>query len=545
MTDFFAKENYIAKNNTILTSFNLSDFVTSEKSVKNAWINIGGYQSWNPGYEIEPEKKQESLKCHLIKGWNSYLVFPESTFKPSKNLVLGQFITYLRWENFYLVFASAGNIDKDLPPLQFIFNRKNNTVCVELCDKGHTWGKNELQAKIEIFTAESYFECKQKLNNLYKFEKIKGLGNNPGGWESWYNHYANINEDLILKDLKALKETHNIISKGNYSSLIFQIDDGWEKALGDWDIRSDRFPDGLKPLVEKIENDNFIPGLWIAPFIIDARSETAQKHPEWLLRDSKNKLVLSGFNPLWGKRGNFYCLDLSNDEVIAHLDKTLNKIINEWGFRYIKLDFLYAGMLYGKYKKNEASYVYYKKALKILTSRKTNDGGKPVYYLGCGLPFEVSLKNLPLSRIGCDTYEHWENKLSKKLNWNGRNSAYLNLKDTLGHALWDKTVFANDPDVIFIRKDNCSLSEAEKKIIACTDLLFGSQVMYSDDPSNSSSEEEINLTNQILDFKNKFKDEEFGLKQIDKDVYEIFSKSEKYKGLINLGKEHKFEIIGE
>jgi hypothetical protein len=69
--------------------------------------------------------------------------------------------------------------------------------------------------------------------------------------------------------------------------------------------------------------------------------------------------------------------------------------------------------------------------------------------------------------------------------------------------------------------------------------------MYSDDPSNSSSEEEINLTNQILDFKNKFKDEEFGLKQIDKDVYEIFSKSEKYKGLINLGKEHKFEIIGE
>ena len=159
MTDFFAKENYTAKNNTILTSFNLSDFVTSEKSVKNAWINIGGYQSWNPGYEIEPEKKQDSLKCHLIKGWNSYLVFPESSFKPSKNLVLGQFITYLRWDNFYLVFASAGNIDKDLPPLQFIFNRKNNTVTVELCDKGHTWKKNDLQAKIEIFTAESYFEC--------------------------------------------------------------------------------------------------------------------------------------------------------------------------------------------------------------------------------------------------------------------------------------------------------------------------------------------------------------------------------------------------
>lgn len=543
--DYFVKEAYKAEKNTIIAELNINDFVSSEYLLKDAAINVGGWQSWNPGFEVEAGKKQDSLKCHLIKGWNTYLVFPESNFKPSKNLVLGQFVTYCRWKDFYLVFASTGNIDNTLPPLQFIFNRKKNTVLVEIYDKNADWLKGQLQAKIEIFTAKTYFECKEKLADIFgkkHFEQIEGLGKNPGGWESWYNHYANINEELILNDLKALKETENIISKQTYSAKVFQIDDGWEEGLGDWNIRSDRFPNGLKSIVEKIEDENYIPGLWIAPFIIDSRSKTAKEHPDWLLRNRKNKLIVCGFNPLWGKFGSFYCLDLSNPEVIKHLDCVINKAINEWGFRYLKLDFLYAGMIYGKYQKNDAAYKFYTEAIKTLTARKNNKDGKPVYYLGCGLPFESSFKYFPLSRIGCDTYEHWENKISKKLNWNGRNSAYLNLKDTLGHAMWDKVIFANDPDVLFVRNDNCSLTYQEKLLIAKTDIIFGSQLMYSDDPANCTSKEEKELTKEIIEFQNKYKNQEFGLKEIKKDLYKIFTKSGEYEGQINLGSEHIFEL---
>lgn len=546
MKTYIANKAYKAEKNTILDTLDLSLLVDSKKyKLKNAWINVGGWQSWNPGFEIEPGRKQPALKCHFINGWNKYLVFPESKFRPSKNCVLGQFVTYLRWENFYIVFASVGNVNDCLPPVQFIFNRKNNTVSFEIYDKGKYWTKGELQSKIEIYISSSYFECKNKLTEIFdcgQFNQLFSLGNNPAGWESWYNHYANIDEKMILDNLYALTNTDNIISKGNYTSKIFQIDDGWEQSLGDWDYRKDKFPNGLKSIVEKIEQKGFIPGLWLAPFIIDSRSKTALEHPEWLLKDLQGKLIISGFNPLWGEKGNFYCLDLSNDEVLEHLCSIIDRVINEWGFRYLKLDFLYAGMFYGSFKNPEAAYKIYTNAIKILTSKTKTSSGKSVNYLGCGIPFESSFKYFPLSRIGCDTLEHWKNKKLRLINWNGRNEAYLNLKDTLGHALWDKTIFANDPDVVFIRENNCSLTKNEKILISCVNSFFGSQFMYSDDPSKKETEAEIIIRNEMLELMEKYKNEKLGITQIKKDLYEIFNSEGVKIAKLDIGKKRNIEF---
>ncbi len=539
MKTYKVHQDYFAKENSIIDVLHLSDFTDPVKyRIDNACINIGGWQSWSPCTEVMPGNKQPSLTCHLVKQWNSYLVFPQSKYKPSKKIVLGQFVSYLRWDNSYLVFASVGNIDAALPPVQFIFNRSENTVSIEICDKGNIWKEGDITARIEIFQAHSFFECKEKLSAAFgtsHFDSIKWLGEKPAGWESWYNHYADINENLIIEDLHKLSETDNIITKGNYTSKIFQIDDGWEKALGDWDVNTERFPNGFIQITKEIEDKGFIPGLWLAPFIIDSRSRTAVEHPEWLLRDEDGNLVPAGFNPLWGKDGTFYVLDLSRDEVIAHLLSVMDTVINKWGFRYIKLDFLYAGMLWGNYTQKTASYKIFTRALKTITSNKSTKDGKPLAYLGCGCPFELSFKELPLSRIGCDTYEHWFNKKLRLINWNGRNEACLNIKDTLGHALWNKTIFLNDPDVIFIREENCSLTKNQKLLISSVNEIFGSQLMYSDDPGKAK-ENEAALTEEILALSEKYKNEEFEVIQKTEDIYELTSKSGKYKGIIDTGK---------
>ena len=546
MKTYTVHEDYFAKENSIIDILNIENFVDAKKyRVDNACINPGGWQSWNPCTEVFHGKKQASLTCRLINQWNSYLVFPSSHTKPSRNIVLGQFVTYLRWENYYLVFASVGNVNGILPPVQFIFNRSKNIVSIEICDKGNNWKKGDITARIEIFTAESYFECKEKLASIFgteHFKSVSFLGNRPAGWESWYNHYSKINESLIREDLQKIIQTKNIINSYNSTSKIFQIDDGWEKALGDWQIREDRFPNGFSQITKDIEEKGYIPGLWIAPFIIDSRSLTAAEHPEWLLKDEKGKLVPAGYNPLWGKKGTFYCLDLSRDDVIAHLVSIIDTIINKWGFRYIKLDFLYAGMLWGNYTQKTASYKIYSRAIKTLTSKLQTKDGSPVAYLGCGAPFELSFTSLPLSRIGCDTFENWKNPLLRFLNWNGRNEAYLNIKDTLGHALWNNTIFMNDPDVIFIRNENSSLTENQKYLIAGINELFGSQLMYSDDPGKAGEKEGL-ITQKILDFSEKYKNEEFGITQLSEDEYEIYSKSGNYKGYINLGKNSELIFI--
>ena len=469
MLNFKADHAYTAEKNTVLGPLKIEELTGSKDySAEKAWINIGGWQSWSPGFEIKPGEKQENLTCHIVRPFNKYLTFPNSALKSNKNIVLGHFVIYLRWDNFYLVIASTGNLNKSLPPVQFIINRKENTVTVELCDTNQTWQKDELQCELEIFTAPSYFEAKNKLEEIFgssdknsknyssRFEQIDFLGKTSLGWESWYNHYTKIDEKLIEDDLEALSKQEsfiNIIRKEE--NPVFQIDDGWEKQLGNWEIDEKRFPKGLQTLTEKISEKGFISGLWIAPFIIDLRSPIAQNHPDWLLRDKNGHLISAGYNPLWGATATFYALDISNEEVLSYLDEIMERLINEWGFRYLKLDFLYAGMIYGAFKNKGPSYKWYSAAIKMLTKRKSNSKGENVTYLGCGAPFEMSFNDLPLSRIGCDTYEKWENKLPKALDINGRNSAYLNLKDTLGHAIWDKIIFANDPDVIFIRNENC------------------------------------------------------------------------------------------
>lgn len=360
------------------------------------------------------------------------------------------------------------------------------------------------------------------------------MGTKPSGWESWYNHYTDINQQLIYKDLEALSNTKNIISEGNFSSKVFQIDDGWEKQLGNWEWDTSRFTDSPSQITSKIENQGFIPGLWIAPFIVDSRSPVAMENPDWLLKDKKGKLVKAGYNPKWGEKGYFYAFDLSNDNVLEWIDNNIEKAINTWGFRYLKFDFLYAGMIDGQHSNNGASFYWYNRAIKKITSRKNNQYDKKVFYLGCGVPFEQSFKYLPLSRIGCDTYEHWENKLMKFINWNGRNSAYLNVKDTIGHSYWNNTIFSNDPDVIFIRDSNCTLSNEQKLLIAAVNIIFGNQFMYSDDPNDCNSDNEIALNNQIIDLQKKYCHEEFGVTYTGNDTYSVFSKSGNYSFLINL-----------
>jgi alpha-galactosidase len=555
MVTFKSPEDYTAKNNTIAGLFNIRDY-SETIDAKKAWINLGGWQSWNPAFEVEPGKKQPSLKNKAIRQWNTWLTFPSSKFEYSKNIVLAQFITYLRCEEEYLIFASLNNLNQKLPPVQFVINRKENTVTVELADKDKEWKKGDLMAQIEVIKASSYFDAREKLEKIFgssnkespffspRFEQISFLGKNALGWESWYNHYEKINEKLITDDLMALKDTQNLIKVLNKSDYfdkpVFQIDDGYQIALGDWEWNKKLFPSGPEKITQMISDEGYIPGLWIAPFIVDLRSKLAADHPHWLLRNKKGNLVPAGMNPRWGANSTFYCLDLSQNEVLEHLDKLIDKAINTWGFRYLKLDFLYAGMLEGVHKKACPSYQAFNNAIQVLTKRVFNNKGENVAYLGCGNPMELSYNNLPLSRIGCDTLQHWESKLMKFIGWNGRTSAYLNLKDTLGRALWNKIIFANDPDVIFIRKENCTLTYAEKLLIATVNILFGSQIMYADDPATCNSKEEIELTEKVAKLIKIFDKEEFAVYQTGKDIYKVWSKSGKYRGEISLAKNNHY-----
>jgi len=529
-------------------------------------IHPGGWQSWSAGWELvgrERLPRKVALLPELKKLTNR-----DCEESPDDSgWITGHFIVYLRAGDRYLCIASSegGGVRADvadratpLAPVTFYIHPEKRCITAEVFAPGKVWVGGEAIAGLNIFFARGFFAFKDTLKTLYRQEDAfrtldflrfspgentaaepPGKRNLLGGYASWYNHYTNINEAIILEDLDALAKTENLL-KLRYIDrkrpLVFQIDDGWQRAVGDWEINSQRFPQGLKFIAQRIEDAGFIPGLWLAPFLVTRRSRIFREKPQWLLTeavpDKLRKPVVAGFNHLWDKQ--YYCLDISRQDVQDYLKTLVDRAIDDWGFRYLKLDFLYTGLFSGEFSEGSgAPHVHYEKACKILTMRTSSAAGLPVAYLGCGLPLGLSYRYFPLSRTGADTREQWDWNLVRLLGHVGRPSALINLLDTIGRTHLDGTVYISDPDVIFLRTKNCKLTEAEKELIALANFLLAGQIMFSDDPLRLEASD-LALTRRINVLYQALENDEYGAVRIGKNVFRVESRSGKIAGLINL-----------
>jgi alpha-galactosidase len=265
---------------------------------------------------------------------------------------------------------------------------------------------------------------------------------------------------------------------------------------------------------------------------VTKKARLFREKPEWVLREKPGgKSVVAGFNHLWDKQ--YYCLDISREDVLEYLGTLINRAIDEWGFRYLKLDFLYAGLFNGAFANPGSPHEHYRRACAVLTGRTAAGTGLPAAYLGCGLPLGLSYRSFPLSRIGADTREDWDWKLVKFLGHTGRPSAYVNLMDTIGRSFLNGSVYINDPDVIFLRSHNCRLTGNEKELIALANFLLAGQIMFSDDPLQLSPED-LALSRHIAELYRSLEGDEYGAARLDRDIFRLESRSGKTAGIINL-----------
>ncbi|MDR3283635.1 MAG: alpha-galactosidase [Treponema sp.] len=512
------------------------DSSTAFEDLKNLSVHPGGWQSWSAGWELagnETLPRKVRILPELIKLTNRDrdTAPPAATpFPVSDDALTGHFIMYLRSGDTYLCIASKeGGV---LPPVTFRIDRRKRRVFAEIFSPGKTLPPGAPLAELSVFASEGYFAFKDTLAVIYGRLKLCAIG----GYESWYNHYTDINEKLILDNLDSLNKTANIIKLwyiDQKKPVVFQIDDGWAQAVGDWEVSKKRFPNGLAPVAEKIASAGYIPGLWFAPFIVTRQARLYAEKPEWLLRDKSGAPVVAGFNPLWDK--HYYCLDLSRPEVLAYIQSFIDRAIGEWGFRYLKLDFLYAGLLDGDFANSGSPWEHYEKACALLTSRTKTARGQPVTYLGCGVPLGPSYRHFPLSRIGSDTRETWDWPLAKLLGHVGRPGAYVNLMDTIGRAFLNGVVYINDPDVLFLRTKKCKLRKNEKLLIAVVNFLLGGQIMFSDDPLELTTADAA-LTRQVVSLYTELMDDEYGAVRTGRGMFRLESRSGRVTGVIDMRK---------
>lgn len=118
------------------------------------------------------------------------------------------------------------------------------------------------------------------------------------GWCSWYYYYTKIDEDVIRRNLRDIK-----VRKLDLD--LFQIDDGYQSAIGDWLETNQKFPAGMSGLARDIKAEGYMAGIWLAPFLVEKRAELMRAHPEIILRQIKSdKPVKAIYNPNWGGGGH-------------------------------------------------------------------------------------------------------------------------------------------------------------------------------------------------------------------------------------------------
>lgn len=181
---------------------------------------------------------------------------------------------------------------------------------------------------------------------------------------------------------------------------VVQIDDGYQKALGDWLTLSGRFR-SRAGIADAIRARGRRAGIWTAPFLVDPASDLAAEHPEWLVRDTDGGFTHAGRN--WGH--DLRVLDTTHPDAAAYLTGVFRTLRAE-GYDYFKVDFLYAGALNGVRHDGDdgdaAALTAYRSGIELIREAIGDDA----YLLGCGAPLLASIGLFDAMRVSPDTAPH-------------------------------------------------------------------------------------------------------------------------------------------
>jgi len=434
-----------------------ASFTAPRKYTENSAVFCNGFQSWTTSREYRTDECIPGLlspgKIFRLDRYGDYHFM--SSFRKGASLYSHSW-TYIRDDTDTDFF---GSLSESEGYTLFFHNPASGKLTVTRDCEGvmreHDYllfdlfvcaGREE-----EVFT--SYFTL------LGLPERRKTLT----GWTSWYNYYTEITEKIILENLEAF-------STAGIPADVFQVDDGYQTAVGDWLSLKGDFPRGMKYIADRITASGYRPGIWLAPFVCSKHSNLRKKHPEWILTDSHGMQVCAGWNPGWD--GPFYALDIYHEGFRAYLRKVFETVVSEWGYRVLKLDFLYAAGIIPRLGKSRGEVM-------AEGARFLSDICAGAEILGCGVPLGSCMGVFPFCRIGSDVAPVWEDKVLKFLRYRERVSTINSVMSTIGRLRLSGRAFLNDPDV-FILREGIKMNRRQRETLFLLNVIFGDILFTSD-----------------------------------------------------------------
>jgi Melibiase len=244
---------------------------------------------------------------------------------------------------------------------------------------------------------EGYADLIRKYNNICIWPNEI-----PHGWNSWCNpnddypdyfYSTGINEQIILDNMKvAIKYLKN------FGLKYWQLDNGY--SMGNImtvdQIAEDRFPHGMKWLADQIRNEGIIPGIWINPFNIGVDSELFKEHE----KDGWFPVP----DPSFPISDSWRSLDLTIPGVQNYIRHCIRKVVKEWGYEFLKVDFTYMVMAPSKFQNRlmTASEVH-----RLGYQLIRDEAGPDIFIFGIGGPIGCHYGTIDGERVSLDTMPVW------------------------------------------------------------------------------------------------------------------------------------------
>jgi alpha-galactosidase len=169
---------------------------------------------------------------------------------------------------------------------------------------------------------------------LHRFERQSIL---PGGESArlrpvLYNSWEATEFDVSEAGQLALAEKASKLGVER-----FVIDDGWfgqrktdHAGLGDWYVNKEKFPHGLKPVIDGVHALGMDFGIWVEPEMINPDSDLYRKHPDWAMNfpgrprtEARNQLLLN----------------LAREDVKDYVFQWLDQLVSDNDIAFLKWDY--------------------------------------------------------------------------------------------------------------------------------------------------------------------------------------------------------------
>jgi|HigsolmetaGSP11D_1036233.scaffolds.fasta_scaffold04654_3 alpha-galactosidase len=107
-------------------------------------------------------------------------------------------------------------------------------------------------------------------------------------------------------------------------------DGEWWDGVGEWLPSSRRFPGGIEQVLQYIRSKGMVPGLWLEIEVMGIHCRLASRLPDhWFFMRHGKRVIDHGR----------YQLDFRNPDVREYADSIIDRLVNDYGVGYIKMDY--------------------------------------------------------------------------------------------------------------------------------------------------------------------------------------------------------------